>query len=61
MLGLENVKELVRKLSAILRQNDVSSVHDQSDFQMMTVISPSLIVRKHRAPKYCTVIVDEWF
>ena len=63
MLGLENVKKLVRKLSAILKQNDVSSVHldDQSDFQMMTVISPSPIVRKHGAPKYCTEIVDEWF
>ena len=54
---------MVRKLSAILKQNAISSVNldDQSDFQMMTVISPSLVVRKHGAPKYCTEIVDQWF
>ena len=56
------IQKLVRKLSAILKQNDVRSVHldDQSDFQMMTVISPSPIVRKHGAPKYCTEIFKIW-
>ena len=56
-------KKLVRKLSAILKQNAISSVNldDERDFQMMTVISPSLVlvVRKHGAPKYRTQIVDK--
>ena len=35
----------------------------KSDFQMMSVISPSLalVVRKHGAPKYRTEIVDKQF